>query len=82
MTDEEAKKLGVFGWPTWEKEQSEFDWHYDSREECFFLEGEVEVTDSSGKTAFIRKGDFATFPQGLGCRWKVIKKVRKHYNFG
>ena len=30
----------------------------------------------------ISKGDYVIFPKGLKCRWKVMKPVRKHYNFG
>jgi hypothetical protein len=27
LKDDELKKMGVFGWPTWTKETSRFDWH-------------------------------------------------------
>jgi hypothetical protein len=47
---EEMEKQGVFSWPTWEKEVSRFDWHYDNTEECYLLEGKVVVAteDSEG----------------------------------
>ena len=34
-----------------------------------------------GKVYKIKAGDLVEFPKGLSCRWKVIKPVRKHYNF-
>lgn len=78
---EELEKRGVFSWPVWEKEISKFDWHYDSIEECYFLEGEVTVTSKDGKAVSFGKGDFVTFPEGLSCVWDITSQVRKHYNF-
>ena len=48
-SEEKLKELGVFNWPIWEKEESEFPWHYDEPETCYFLEGEVIVTPESGE---------------------------------
>jgi len=81
LSNEELKKRGVFSWQIWEKEKSDFNWYYDEIEECYFLEGEVEVKTQDGKIVKIGKGDFVTFSKGLSCHWKVIKPVRKHYNF-
>lgn len=79
---EELERLGVFGWPIWEKEESSFDWYYDEPEVCYFLEGDVEVESAAGKKVKIQKGNLVSFPQGLKCKWRINKKVRKHYNFG
>ena len=79
--EEDLEKRGVLSWPIWEKEVSRFDWHYDSTEECYLLEGKVVVeTDDGGKVEF-GKGDFVTFPKGLSCVWDVREPVRKHFNF-
>ncbi len=78
---EDLKNRKITAWPIWEKETSEFDWHYDSTEECYLLEGNVEVTTEDGTKVRFGKGDFVTFPKGLSCTWKVISPVRKHYNF-
>jgi uncharacterized cupin superfamily protein len=75
-------QYGVFTWPIWEKEVSEFPWHYDEMEMCYFLEGDVEVTPEGDKPVRIGKGDLVTFPKGMSCMWKVLKPVRKHYKFG
>jgi len=75
------KALGVSSWPIWTKEPSTFDWHYDERETCHILEGEVTVTTDAGEVT-IRAGDLATFPKGLDCTWRVTRAIRKHYRFG
>ena len=43
---------GIRKWPVWEKEISEFDWFYDSQEQCLFLEGHVIVESELGKSEF------------------------------
>lgn len=81
-TKEELVRLGVKNWPIWEKEESIFDWSYDEKETCYFLEGDVEIELASGEKVIIRKGDLVTFAQGLDCKWHIKKKVRKYYKFG
>lgn len=79
-TPSQIAEMGVRHWPVWDKETSVFDWHYDSRETCFILEGLVEVT-SLEETVQFGAGDFVVFPKGLSCKWKIIEPVKKHYNF-
>ena len=78
---EELEKMGVFDWPIWTKEVSEFPWTYDMEETCYFLEGRVIVTPDGGEPVEVGAGDLVTFPRGMSCTWKVIEPVRKHYNF-
>ncbi|GAM10367.1 cupin domain protein [Geobacter sp. OR-1] len=73
--------LGVFSWPIWTCEASEFPWTYDSRETCYLLEGEVIVTPDKGAPVAIKAGDLVVFPAGMSCRWNVLQSVRKHYRF-
>jgi len=80
--EQRLTSLGVKSWPIWTKEQSEFPWHYDDTETCYFLEGEVEVTPAGGAPVVLGQGDLVTFPQGMDCTWKVRQPVRKHYTFG
>ena len=75
------EERGVLFWPTWEKEPSRFDWHYDATEECYLLDGKVVVITAGGDQVEFGKGDFVTFPKGLSCVWDVREPVRKHYNF-
>ena len=81
MGTEEAKRRGFSSWPIWEKGVSRFDWHYDSTEECYILDGKVTVETADGKSINFGKGDFVTFPKGLSCIWDIKEPVRKHYNF-
>ena len=67
--------------PTWEKEPSEFPWHYDQQETCLVLEGEVSVV-TDDQTVSFGAGDYVVFPQGMDCAWNIKQKIRKHYQFG
>jgi uncharacterized protein len=78
-TADETKKMKSL--PIWEKEVSEFPYHYDEKETCLILEGQVTV-ESAGETVSFGAGDFVVFPVGLDCTWKIKKPVRKHYQFG
>jgi uncharacterized cupin superfamily protein len=78
---EKLESMGVFSWPIWEKEPSEFPWFYDTTETCYLLEGEVKVTPEGGETERFGAGDLVSFPAGMNCRWKISKAVRKHYRF-
>lgn len=73
---------GVFGWPIWKKEVSEFPWKYDTSETCYFLEGDVTVIPEDGKPVRIGQGDLVTFPAGMSCIWQITKDIKKHYTFG
>ncbi|MFW6006347.1 MAG: cupin domain-containing protein [Bacillota bacterium] len=75
---EELEELGVESWPIWEKEISEFDWHYDSKEICYLIEGKVEIVTDE-ETVIIQAGDLVTFPEGMDCKWRVQEAVKKHY---
>jgi uncharacterized cupin superfamily protein len=76
----ELDKRNVTSWPIWEKEVSRFDWHYDSTEECYLLEGRVIVETEDGSVEF-GKGDFVMFQKGLSCVWDIKEPVKKHFSF-
>ena len=78
------ERLEVFSWPIWEKEISTFDWHYDTKETCYILEGKVKVEpkDKVGEFVEFGPGDLVTFPEGMDCVWNISAPVRKHYKFG
>ncbi|HTX92849.1 MAG TPA: cupin domain-containing protein [Anaerolineales bacterium] len=78
---EKLNALGVFSWPIWEKEKSDFPYCYETAETCFIIEGHFIVTPDGGEPVDVRPGDLVTFPAGLSCRWKILRKVRKHYRF-
>lgn len=74
--------IGVYDWPIWEKEVSKFDWHYDTKETCYLLAGDVIVTPADGEPVHITTGDLVTFPAGMSCSWDIREAVEKHYDFG
>jgi len=75
------QSLSVKSWPIWEKEPSNFPWHYDEMETCYLLEGKVRVKTDFESIEF-GAGDLVIFPAGLSCTWEIIEPVRKHYRFG
>lgn len=81
-SQERLNQLGVWNWSIWTKEASEFPWTYDAQETCYLLEGDVIVTPDGGEPVQFGKGDLVTFPAGMSCTWKILKDVRKHYQFG
>lgn len=76
------QELGVTSWPIWTKEASEFPWHYDEPETCYFLEGDVTVAPDGGEPVVMGRGDLVVFPAGLSCIWTIRQAVKKHYTFG
>ncbi len=72
-------QMEVESWPTWEKEISTFDWHYEQNEVCYILEGKAIVTPNGGDAVEINEGDLVTFAKGLACTWDIKEAVRKHY---
>ena len=81
-TPEILQELGVYSWPIWTKEVSEFRWTYGEKETCYLLAGEVIVTPDGGEPVQFGKGDLVTFPAGMSCTWKILQDVKKHYQFG
>ena len=80
LDEQELDSRGVKNWPIWTKEVSRFNWHYDSIEKCYILEGRVHVETDDGSVE-IGPGDFVTFPENLSCVWDVKEPIRKHYSF-
>ena len=73
--------MGVYDWPIWTKEKSTFPWTYNSRERCYFIEGQVTVTPDGGTPVSMGEGDLVSFPQGMSCTWEIHEDVEKHYLF-
>ena len=73
---------GITSWPVWEKENSRFDWSYDSRETCYILEGQAKVQTEDGDTVEFGAGDKVVFPEGLNCIWEITSPIKKYYKMG
>ena len=80
LSEKEVAEKKIKSWPIWTKEVSTFDWFYDSEEHCYILEGDIIIETSEG-TVNIGPGDYVIFKKGLSCTWKILKNVRKHYQF-
>lgn len=78
-TNEEKEAISQEG--IWTSEVKTFPWHYDDKETCLILEGEVTVKTADQEVSF-GPGDYVVFPKGLDCTWEVKKPVKKHYKFG
>ena len=79
---EELQQAGVFSWPVWEKEVSQFSWIYSKEEACYIVDGKATVTPQDGRTAVtIEAGDYVVFPAGMQCIWEVHEDIKKHFNF-
>ncbi len=76
LTESEIERHGIGNWPVWSCGVSVFDWHYDQKESCLVLEGEVLVTTAQGEVQ-IRAGDYVEFARGLSCRWNITKPIKK-----
>ena len=72
--------IGVYDWPIWRKEVSEFPWQYDRQETCYVLRGRFIVTPEGGEPQEFQSGDLITFPAGLRCTWQILEDVEKHYD--
>jgi len=78
LSEEEKKNLGIFSWPIKTIKSSIFAYHHETREECYLLEGELEMTTADGKKTRIGTGDYVVVPKGLTCICNIKKPVRKH----
>lgn len=80
LGERDIKRRGIKNWGIWEKEPSEFDWYYTQEEHCYIIEGKAIIKMEDGEVE-IKKGDYVVFPPGLKCKWKVIERMKKYYNF-
>jgi uncharacterized cupin superfamily protein len=74
--------LGVYDWPVWSKEVSEFPWSYKDQENCYIIRGRVIVTPDGGEPQEFKRGDLITFPKGMSCHWNILQAIEKYYRFG
>lgn len=80
LTNNEFEEMQISSWPIWEKEVSKFPWIYEQTEQCWIIEGEVEI-HANEKRYSIKANDFVVFPKDLACIWDIKKDIIKHYNF-
>lgn len=68
-------------WPKWDsKTRKNFPFNYTAEERILILEGSAELTPNDGSPMItIQKGEQVTFHTGFKCKWKVTKRMKKHY---
>jgi uncharacterized cupin superfamily protein len=52
---------------------------YSEWEFCHLIEGEAVLTNESGQSWRMKKGDGFIIPPGFKGTWETVKPVRKHY---
>lgn len=61
---------------TWECTPGLFNWFYAEDETVYIISGEVFITQD-GNERHLGPGDFAFFPGGSTCTWRITETVRK-----
>ena len=61
----------------WECTAGSFNWFYAQDETLVVVSGEAFITNHQGEERRLGPGDFAFFPAGTSCVWRVPEIVRK-----
>ena len=61
----------------WECSAGSFNWHYSRDEILFVISGEALIISTAGEERLLGPGDFAYFPAGTSCQWRVLQEVKK-----
>ena len=72
--------MGTGNWAStdhWSCTKGKFRWHYHWDEAVLFLEGEVRITDETGKVYLGQPGVSLFFPAGTSAVWEVPDYIRK-----
>jgi len=72
--------MGTRGWTSvdhWSCTRGKFRWQFHWDEAVLFLEGEVRITDETGKVYLGRPGASLFFPAGTSAVWEVPDYIRK-----
>jgi uncharacterized protein len=62
---------------SWECTPGTFKWVYGEDEIVYIIQGTVFISTSDGVERCLAAGDFAFFPGGSSCVWRVTETVRK-----
>ena len=65
----------------WECTEGEFEWHYDTDETIYFLEGSVVIEADGMPARRLGPGDVIFFKEGAVARWRIEQKIRKRAFF-
>jgi uncharacterized cupin superfamily protein len=79
VTDE--YKTEAKTWTKWDsKNKKNFPYNYTSEERVLVLSGSATITPSDGGDPLtLEAGNAVTFHKGFKCKWKITKRMKKHY---
>ena len=79
VTDE--YKTEAKAWTKWDsKNKKSFPYNYTAEERVLVLSGSATLTPTDGSDPLtIGAGDAVTFHKGFKCKWKITKRMKKHY---
>lgn len=78
LSEVEKQNLGIYSWPIVTIDKRLFAMHHEKKEECYLLEGEVEMTTADGAKTKFGAGDYVVIPEGFTCICNIRQTVRKH----
>ncbi len=61
----------------WQCTEGKFEWHYDSDETIYFLEGSVVIEADGMAPRHFGPGDVLYFKKGAVARWHIQKRIKK-----
>lgn len=61
----------------WQCTPGKFEWHYDTDETIYFLEGSVVISADNMAPKRLGPGDVLYFKKGAVAHWHIEKKIRK-----
>ena len=49
------------------------------KEICLIIEGDSKIKTEAGESFLIKSGYLVEFPEGLSCKWQIIKSFKKNF---
>jgi uncharacterized cupin superfamily protein len=79
VTDEYKKEAKT--WIKWDSQKKKsFPYNYTAEERVLVLSGSATITPADGGDPLtIEAGNAVTFHKGFKCKWKIDKRMKKHY---
>eukprot|EP00978_Attheya_sp_CCMP212_P005951 scaffold13371_cov47-Attheya_sp.AAC.4 len=77
----EEYKTEAKAWTKWDsKKRKTFPYNYTAEERVLVLSGSATLTPKDGGDPLtIEAGNAVTFHKGFQCKWKITKRMQKHY---
>jgi len=76
--ESEARRRGIFGWPSSTRPVSRYTWHYDAQETAYIEAGNARIETEDGNVE-VEQGDLIILPSDLDCTWVIREPLTKRY---